>query len=48
MIFRSVVVEVKKGNVNTNLLQHRDQLASSRSSSKFSEHDIFCRFLGNF
>ncbi|XP_020627127.1 uncharacterized protein LOC110064417 [Orbicella faveolata] len=35
VVFRSVVIEVKKGNVNTNLHQHRDPSTSSRSSSKF-------------
>ena len=45
MLFRSVVIDVKKGNVTTNLHQHWDQSASSKSSSKFSEHCSFVDFL---
>lgn len=45
MLFRSVVIEVKKGNVTTNLHQHLDQSASPRSSIKFGEHCSFGDFM---
>ena len=45
MVFRSVVIKVKKGNVNTSLHQHQDPSSSSRLSSKFSEHCSFEDFL---
>ncbi|XP_078363340.1 bridge-like lipid transfer protein family member 2 isoform X2 [Oculina patagonica] len=35
VLLRSVVIEVRKGNVDTNLHQHLDQPANSRSSNKF-------------
>lgn len=37
VLLRSVVIEVRKGNVDTNLHQHLDQPANSRSSNKFGE-----------
>ena len=48
VVFRSVVIKVEKGNAITNLHQHQDLSARSRSSSKFSEHCSFVDFLVHY
>ena len=42
VLFKSVVIEINKGNVNTNLHQHLDQSANPPLSNSFGEYCSFC------